>query len=73
LHAPRASHMAADWDLFCSCQAICLLPGWPYSQGAREELRWAVERRLPIYFLASDARGLTLMADPIAVPVSAPV
>lgn len=57
------TYMTKDWELFADAGAIALLPGWPYSTGARRELSWAVERGLPVYFLAPDARGLTVMAE----------
>lgn len=36
------------------CQGIIMLPGWPTSRGAREELMICLDRKYPVYFFDFD-------------------
>ena len=47
-HALLAAVVAAELHALDTCNAICLLPGWEKSEGARRELARALQLGLPI-------------------------
>ena len=58
---PRGSLTYQDYidgglELLSTCQGIILLPGWPQSTGAIIEVKFAVERNMPVYFYNQSVR-----------------
>lgn len=49
--APVYQHMRADYQALCTCSAICLLPGWQYSNGCKHELMLATDMRMRVYVM----------------------
>lgn len=45
------------------CNALCLLPGWPYSRGAMEELPVAAAMGYEIFLWVDDLQGMINMAS----------
>lgn len=47
-----------------NCSGIIMLPGWPQSRGAREEIKFAFERNWPVWFYSNtNPDSLPLMVD----------
>ena len=44
-------HMVRDIELLLTCDAICLLPDWQQSKGARIEAFIAMEKEMPKVYL----------------------
>lgn len=56
--APDSLWLEGDLEVLRRCDALCLVPGWETSSGARAEFALAIELGLPIYETPEDmAKG----------------
>jgi len=49
---PDEDFLSADIEILKRCDAICMVPGWGESEGARMEYEFAVINDIPIYWNA---------------------
>ena len=53
-------YLKRDLKEMLSCDALCLLPGWEESKGARLEIIVAIQLALPLFRLDTDGTMLTV-------------
>lgn len=57
-------YMAKCKEQVAECDTIILMEGWPESRGARQELQWAIEQHMPVYFIHPYSLEIWLMSRP---------
>jgi nucleoside 2-deoxyribosyltransferase len=49
-HCEDKHYLEGDYKLLARCDAILMVQGWEKSQGAKAELVYAQERKIPVYY-----------------------
>ena len=55
--APDEVWLKGDLELLKRCDALLTVSGWQFSTGAREEVRFALESQIPVYYSLEELKS----------------